>query len=361
MHILHVYKDYAPVVGGIEGHVQALAERQVRRGHTVTVLVTNPGGQPAVEQRNGVRILRARRLLTVASTPLSLDLPRQLRRLQPDITHLHFPYPVGEVAQWLFGRGRPFVITYHSDVVKQQGLLRLYAPFLRRVLAAAAQIMPTSPPYLESSLWLRPLRARCTPVPLGIDPAPFLAAPSVPRAALPTVLFVGVHRHYKGVDDLLRALVDLPARALIAGDGPLRADWEALARALGLGERAQFLGCVEPAQLPALYRSADIFALPSTSRAEAFGIVLMEAMAAGLPCVTTEVGTGTSWLVQDGVTGLVAPPRRPDLLAQALGRLLADPDLRRAMGAAGQARVTAEFTLDRLAERVEAVYQAALG
>ncbi|MDT8307367.1 MAG: glycosyltransferase, partial [Anaerolineae bacterium] len=202
---------------------------------------------------------------------------------------------------------------------------------------------------------------RCTVVPLSVEPAPFAAAePLVPPAATPTLLFVGRHRHYKGVDDLLRAMPGLEARLLIGGDGPLRASWERLAQALGVAERVHFLGNVSDEELPRLYASADVFVLPANSRAEAFGKVLLEAMASGLPCVTTEVGTGTSTVVQEGVTGFVVPPRDPAALGIALQRLLANPELRAEMGAAGRARVRAEFTPQQMAARVQAVYDGVL-
>lgn len=361
MYITHVYKDYHPVMGGIENHIKTLVEAEAAAGHQVTVLVTNPGGQPPREMINGVQVIRASRLTTVASTPLSLAFISQLASQRPDITHLHFPYPVAEVSQLLVGWGRPYVITYHSDVVRQQAILRLYRPLLWRVLRRAARIMPTSPNYIASSAFLRRLPERCTAVPLCVDLAPFThPAPLLPPADVPTLLFVGRHRYYKGVDDLLLALPSLSARLLIGGDGPERKNWEYLVRDLRLTNRVTFLGNVSEADLPRLYASADIFVLPANSRAEAFGKVLLEAMAAGLPCVTTELGTGTSFVVQDGLTGLVVPPEQPEHLAAALTRLLEDAALRRAMGQAGRDRVAQEFTVQKMVQRVTAVYQEVL-
>jgi len=341
-----------------------LAEAQVQSGQRVTVLVTNPGGQPAQEEIGGVRVLRVARLATVASTPLTVGFLPVIQRLKPDLTHLHFPYPVGEISQFISGR-RPYVITYHSDVVRasQQAVLRLYRPLMTRILRSAARILPTSQNYIASSPYLQSLAGHCTVVPLGIDPAPFIAAgPKNRESGRPILLFVGRHRYYKGVDHLLRAMPSLDADLWIGGSGPQRAEWEALADSLSLRdpgqEKVRFLGDVPDADLPGLYGSADIFVLPANARAEAFGTVLLEAMAAGLPCVTTELGTGTSYVVQDGQTGLVVPPRDPQALAGALGRLLADPALRRQMGQAGRERVLAEFTLEIMARRIERVYRA---
>lgn len=357
MQILHVYKDYYPVLGGIENHVKTLAEAQAA-GHDVTVLVTNPGRQLAQEEINGVQLVRAWRLATVASTPISPLFPLLLARQQPDVTHLHFPYPVGEVSQWLVGRKRPYVITYHSDVIKQQKILRLYRPLLERVLTGAAAIIVSSNNYIQSSPFLRPLADKCTPIPFAVDCDRFSAnTPLYPPGKTPTLLFIGRHRYYKGVDDLIRAMVGLPARLIIGGDGPMRANWEALARELQVEERVHFVGKVADEALPRFYASGDVFVLPANTRAEAFGKVLQEAMAAGLPCVTTELGTGTSFVVQHGKTGLVVPPRQPQALAVAIQRLLDDPDWRRQLGAAGQTRARQEFTQERLVKDVMTVYR----
>ena len=363
MKILHIYKDYHPIFGGIEGHLETLAERQVQLGHDVTVLVTNPGGQPAQETRNGVKIIRAHRLATIASTPLSVQMPWLVRQLQPDIAHLQFPYPVGEVSQWLCGRRHPFVISYQSDVVKQKAILKLYGPILKRVLNAADQIIPATANYMRSSPWLQPLQHKCTPVPIGIAESRFVNAQPLEKFKRdkPTILFVGRHRHYKGVDVLIKALTQVPnAHLLITGDGVERANYEAAVQQNGLANRVTFLGNVPHEELPSLYQSADIFTLPSINRAEAFGIVLLEAMAAGLPCVTTELSTGTSFVVQDQQTGYVVPPSDPQALAHALNTLLQNPQQRHQMGEAGRQRLFDLFTIERMVTQIQAVYEQVL-
>jgi rhamnosyl/mannosyltransferase len=130
-----------------------------------------------------------------------------------------------------------------------------------------------------------------------------------------------------------------------------------MSRDLGLEGRVRFLGDVSAADLPRLYAAADVFVLPSILRAEAFGLVLLEAMAAGLPCVTTELGTGSTFIVQDEVTGLVVPPHDAAALAAALRRLAADPALRTRLGAAGRARLLAHFTASQMTAHVEQIYR----
>ena len=367
MRIVHIYKDYYPVLGGIENHVRSLAEGQAERGHDVTVATTALTGRSQQETLNGVRVVKAARLATVASTPLSLALPVALRQTPADIAHLHFPYPVGEVALWLAGRARRTIITYHSDVVRQAGILRLYRPLMRRLLRRADRIIATSPAYAASSPYLRENRTRVTVIPLGIDLASFLIDDVAGREAVrarygaPLLVFMGRLRYYKGLDTLLRALPSLPqARLVVGGSGPLRGEWEALAGRLGLADRVHFLGDVSDADQRALYQAADVYVLPATQRSEAFGVALVEAMASGAPLVTTEIGTGTSYVNQHGVTGLIAPAHDPAALAQTIGWLLTHPVERQRMGEAARARAVAEFGRPLMLERVLNLYETAL-
>ncbi len=364
MKILHIYKDYYPVLGGMENHIRWLAEAQAAAGDDVTVLVTHLRHQTSDTVENGVRVIRAARLATVASTPLSLALPRLLAGQRPDIAHLHFPYPPGEISQWLLGRSQHTVLTYHSDIVRQKGLLRAYAPFLRRVLRAVDRIIATSPQYVASSPYLRPLRNKVTVIPLGIDVRRFLEPDSAQVASIrqrygaPLLLFVGRLRYYKGVQYLLDALPSVPdARVLIAGTGPMAQPWQAQAQALGLLDRVFFLGDVADADLPAYYTAADLFVLPACERSEAFGVVQVEALASGTPILSTELGTGTSYVNQDGATGCVVPAGDSAALANALQSLLANPAQRAAMGAAARQRAAAEFSLPVMVARVDALYR----
>ncbi len=371
MKILHLYKDYWPVLGGIENHIRVLAEAQVRRGHEVTVLAANRGWRSEVRTLNGVTVVLAGRLGTVASTPLSPMLFRRLRGIDADIVHLHFPHPPGEIAQWLFGRGTGTVLTYHSDIVRQRRIRRLDHPLLRRVLLSADRILVTSPSYIESSRYLRPLRDKCTVVPLGINIEHFEDQGGVGKRELrarwglptdaPVAVFVGRLRYYKGLDHLLRALPLVPeVHLLLVGDGPLWDHTRELAASLGVMDRVVFTGDVGEVELPGCYMAGDLFVLPSHTRAEAFGTSLVEAMAAGLPVVSTEIQTGTSWVNTHGVTGLVVPPADPAALADAIRSLAGDPDNRLRMGRAGRARACELFQASTMVEKVEAVYREVL-
>lgn len=390
MKILHLYKDYFPVLGGIENHIKWLAEGMAARGHDVSVLVTNTGRGDVAETVNGVQVQKVSRHFNISSAPIGLGMAGQLRRMGRDaqIVHLHAPYPPGELAQLLVGAGKRTVITWHSDIVKQAGLLRFYAPFLRAALKQADKILVASPPYVQSSAFLHPVHQQ-TPqkiavVPFGIDLTRFAAEPppqtsptvgegaddgSVNATAIrarygpePLVLFVGRMRYYKGLHVLVEAMAQVEnARCLIVGVGPLEAEIRAQVAGLGLAERISFAGEVDDADLPAYYRAADIFCLPSVHRSEALGIVLLEAMASGLPLISTELGTGTSWVNQHEATGLVVPAGDAGALAGAIDRLAGDDEARVRLGQAALHRAISEFGLEQMLERTEAVYGSLLG
>lgn len=373
MRILHVYKDYFPVLGGIENHIRMLAEGQAERGHEVSVLVTSRDRHTHVEMIGGVRVIFAARLATISSAPVSLSMFRLLAKERPDIIHLQSPYPWGELSDYIFGRGGGTVLSYQSDIVRQKYLRLLYAPLMRRVLDRVDAIIATSPNYVETSHVLSHYRQKCTVVPLGIDPSRFMKEnPRAPSSieekgqsgsqmedsrAGNVILFVGRLRYYKGVGFLLRAMSEVPnARLVVVGTGPMESEWKSLTQELNLLERVSFAGDVSEADLPAFYESCDVFVLPCSERSEAFGLVQLEAMAAGKPVVSCDVGTGVAWVNENGLTGLTVPPRDPTSLAEAINRLLEDRELAGRMGDAGRKRVLAEFTIGKMIDRVMGVY-----
>lgn len=366
MKILHVYKDYYPVVGGMENHIRLLARGAVARGLEPTVLVTSRSRRTEITDIDGVKVIKAGRLATLASTPISPPLFSWIRRLEADITHLHSPYPWGEMAHLLLGRSRKTVITYHSDIVRQKNLLKFYRPFMQRILANADSIIATSPNYVRTSPQLSQVAQKCTVIPLGIDLGPFLKAQSEEVERLrqqygpPLLLFVGLLRYYKGLGYLIEAMKEVDARLVVVGSGPMAEEWQSLANQLGLADKVFFEGRVQDERLPAYYQACDLFVLPASHRSEAFGVVQVEAMACGKPVVSTELGTGTSYVNLDEETGLVVPPRDPEALAQAIKRLLSDDQLRTEMGERARERAKLEFSHEIMIDRVVTLYQSLL-
>ena len=370
MRVLQIYKDYAPVVGGIENHIRLLTEGLRSCGIDARVLVTNTMPNTSRQAIDGVPVTKTGRWLNVSSAPLSPAFFPELRRMERgvDIAHLHIPYPPGELGHLLLGRSRRTVLTYHSDIVRQKALGALYGPFLRVLLQCADLIAASNPAYVHSSGYLRAVAKKCRVIPYGIELERFELTPATAAAAAemrarygrPLLLFVGRLRHYKGVDVLLHAMHKLDAHLLIVGTGPKDPEWRAIAEEENLTHKVTFAGDLSDDALVAAYHAADVFALPSTNRAEAFGIVQLEAMACGLPVVSTELGTGTSFVNRANETGFVVPPCDPEALAAAIAKLLNNESLRTSMGRAAAARVRREFSSHTMLTRVIAFYQEAL-
>ncbi len=314
------------------------------------------------EHIGGVRVSRLANLGTLFSQPLVTGLLGRLRRASADVVHLHEPNPLAMVAFLVSGNRSRLVIHYHSDIVRQRRLSRLYRPWLERGLARASAIVVGSQELIDSSAVLAPWRHKCVVIPFGIDLAPFLAIDrplTAPPAARPLILAVGRLAYYKGFHHLLEALVQVPeARCAIVGEGPEREPLERRIATLGLGPRVRLCGRLPEADLLAWYRRADLFTLPSCERSEAFGLVQLEAMGAALPVVSTDLPTGMRAINRHGETGLVVPPHNPAALGSALAALAADPALRRRLGAAARERARALFSREAMGGRILELYGA---
>jgi rhamnosyl/mannosyltransferase len=159
------------------------------------------------------------------------------------------------------------------------------------------------------------------------------------------------------VDVFLEAMRQVPATALIVGDGPLRSTLEAAAARLGLSTRVRFLGHVEDEEVVAHMHACDLFVLPSVTRAETFGVVQLEAMACGKPVVSTNVPTGVPWVNRHDETGLVVEPGDAAALAGALNSLVGDAALRTRLGTRARQRVEETFTVERMTSKSTALYR----
>jgi len=368
--VLHVGKYYPPVAGGIENHVHSLVTALSGR-YAVTALVFNTERRTVEEPMEGVRVVRVGTLGRVFSTEMAPSFFSWFMRLRDaDLIHLHTPNPVGEIACLAAPRGARLVITYHSDVVRQRLLGRLNRFVLHRLMKRADRIIAFTRRYMETSPVISHYADKCAIIPHGIDLTEYdssdriearvaaLRAEHGPR----TVLFVGRLVYYKGVDVLLRALARVPdVNLLVAGDGPTRVGLVALARELGVTDRARFLGRVSHEEKVACYRASDLLVLPATHRSEAFGLVQLEAQACGIPVITTDIDSGVPFVTHHGETGLVIPPRDPEALAAAMKGLLGDEELRKRYGAAGRRRVERLFSREVMTRDCLELYEDLLG
>jgi len=314
-----------------------------------------------------VRVRRVPEWCRIWSAPLSPAFVSALREeaQHADLLHFHHPNPTGDLAYLLSGLHTPFVMTYHSDVVRQRAAMILFAHVQRRMMECARRIMPTSPNYIDSSPWLQKYREKLRIVPLGIELERFQKSPSVEKKVLEIrqqwgeqlILFVGRLRYYKGLHFLIEAMRSVPSgRLIIIGTGPEEIKLKQMVRELDLAQRCVFLGELDEDDVVAYLHASQVFCLPSHLRSEAFGLCQIEAMACGLPVVSTALATGVPYVNRDGETGLVVEPGNPTALAEALNRLLADPALRERFSRAALERAREEFSAERMCERLKAVY-----
>lgn len=377
MRILHLGKYYPPAPGGIESHVRALSHAQADLGHEVSVLCVQHAdsrGRAVVGRRlavtwsstdddGPVRVRRLGRVANLARLDITPGLRGELSRRMKmtDLVHLHTPNPLMLLALASLSSGPDFVITHHSDAVLQKRLSMLLSPFEDRVYARARVIFSDSPGYGGESPILRRHAAKVKVLPLGIDLGPFLEpAPRVLdmaqsiRGAHPGPLWVMVGRlvYYKGHSVALAALARVPGTLLVIGTGPLAAELKREAETLGVSDRVRWLGHQGDDQIAATYRAATALWFPSVARSEGFGLAQVEAMGSACPVINTAIGgSGVPWVSPDGVSGLTVPVNDPLALAEAAGRIAADPDLRARLAGGARTRAVAEFCHRLMARR----------
>ena len=376
--VLHLGKFFPPHPGGIERFVADLAAAQAAQGMAVRVLAhAEPGGWRSRHFRmGGVEVDLAACHGQFVYAPVSPSFPRLLARaidaFKPDVVHIHMP---NTSAFWALlsraARHLPWVVHWHADIpldTRRRALrmaYRLYRPWEQALLRRARVVIATSQAYADSSTALAPWRDKVHAIALGLPDWPASDSANSTDWPAPGLRLLGVGRqsYYKGFDVLLRALARVPEASLVlVGDGECAGSLHALAAELGLGSRVRFAGNIDDAALAAAYAQADAFCLPSTDRAESFGIVLLEAMRAGLPVIASDIpGSGVGIVVgRKESTGLLIPPNDPAALVAAMRRLAADMDLRRRLGAAARQRFLREFTLDRVTPQVTDVYRQTL-
>jgi len=363
--VLHVGKYYYPMVGGIEQVVKTIAEGLNGHGFSTRVLAAVPRGSGDRTTINGVSVQKAASIGEVSSVPIAPFFPVHLANAgrTADVLHFHLPNPLAVVAHLALGPNDPrIVVTYHSDIIKQERTLKYYQGILRRFLEHADRIIVTSPPLLHHSTHLEPFRKKCTVVPLSIDLEEFGTAPETEYElptdpTRPTLLFVGRLSYYKGVEYLIDAMREIEADLLIVGDGGRREALERRTREYGMDDRINFLGKVTDDLLKYCYEIATLFVLPSIESSEAFGIVQLEAMAFGTPVINTALSTGVPWVSKDEETGITVPPKNAPALAAAIRRLLNDPGRRKKYGENARARVERRFDRTVMLKETASVYR----
>jgi glycosyltransferase involved in cell wall biosynthesis len=360
---VHVYNDvFPPVAGGIEKHIDLIrnALPDIRSDVLVCARSRHGNARPVasgVETRVGELGPRP------WSVPIAPTFPVALRRNRADIVHLHMPNPLGELSALLDHR-RPLICSYHADIVRQARVAPLYRPLVQMCLSRASAVVVGSGRLAETSPFLGEYGQRATVVPYFVDTdrcSPSRVADD-DRARLrahygsPIVLAVARLVYYKGLHLLIDAARSLDASVVIVGDGPLHGQLRAQARDVA---NVHLVGAVNESELLCHFAVADCFVLPSTSRAESFGIAVVEAQAMEVPAIVTDVGTGTVEAISPRETGLAIPPNDVNVLVAAIGELLGDPTRRKLMGRRGRERAVAQNSVRHGAEKIREIYSRA--
>jgi rhamnosyl/mannosyltransferase len=365
MRVLHFYKTYFPdSVGGVEQVIRQMCVGTGRLGITNQVLSLSRDTRLEPFDYEGHTVHRAPLNFEVASNAVSVQAIGKLARMaaDADVVHYHFPWPFMDLAHFLARIDKPTVVTYHSDIVRQKALLKLYQPLKHRFLESVDTIVATSPNYLASSAVLDRYRDKTRVITFGLDkssyPEPDQARLDHWRARVGPkfFLFVGVLRYYKGLHILLDAVAGTDYPVVIVGAGPIEAELKAHAERLGL-KRVQFVGAVDDLDKAALLKLCYAVAFPSHLRSEAFGISLLEGAMYGKPMISSEIGTGTTYINVHGETGLVVPPSDHEALRAAMTQLWNDPQMARAMGQRAEARYWQLFTSAQMADNYARLYQ----
>lgn len=355
MNILHINKYYSPWLGGVERIVEDLS-KNLQADHNVTTLVCQaPGKETTHDIIDDVKVIRAKTLVTLLRLPISFDFFRLFRQhaTSADLVLLHHPFPLGFLAYSLLGKKKPLVIFYHADIVKQKRTAALLSFLFKSVLRKATSIIVTSNEVKTRSTLLKGVQDRCIVIPLWINELEYknTQVSQTPLftqrdSSIPLLLSVGRLVTYKGYEVLLEAMKSVHnAQLLIIGEGPQQTLLETLIKQNQL-QNTVFLHPSVP-HLTQYYYGSDIFLLPSTTTAEAFGLTQLEAMYCGLPVINTSLPTAVPTISLNKKTGLTVKPGNSIELAQAIQTLVDDIPLRKKYGKAAYERARTHFSKQR--------------
>ena len=310
------------------------------------------------------KIMRCASFGKFASTAIAPQMIFKLRKIiaNYDIIHIHLPDPTANLALFLANhKGKKIIIHWHSDIVRQKFLLKLYAPLQKWLLNRADFIIATTQQYADFSPTLQPFAHKIVAIPIGIDSLldsinqRNLRESSQSRCDKKTIFALGRLVKYKGFEFLVESMRYLPDfKLFIAGSGVECANLKAQIKHFGLENRVFLLGKIDEREKIAHLNNDSIFVLPSISRAEAFGVVQLEAMSCKMPVIATNIkGSGVSFVNADNESGLNIPPCDSRAIAEAVNRITSDYE-RFSEGA--YQRYLAHFTREKMIDKIIDLY-----
>ncbi len=367
MNILQVGKFY-PIRGGVEKVMYdlmlGLSSQQISCDMLCAATEDYPAGNIVLNKYAKIMIMHTR--FKFAATMIAPGMISTLRKIAGnyDIIHIHHPDPMASLALFLSGYKGRVVLHWHSDIVKQKMLLKLYSPLQSWLIRRADLIVGTSPVYVRQSPFLARVQHKVDYIPIGVLPViadEYKASEVRSKYAGKRIVFsLGRLVEYKGYEYLIRAAkkLDSSYQIVIGGKGPLEDSLTKLIQELGLEDKVQLAGFISDEELPAYYEACDIFCLSSIQKTEAFAIVQIEAMSCGKPVISTDIpGSGVSWVNKNEVSGLVVNIENADQLASAISKVCEDNNLLQKLQKGSKERYEAMFTREFMVERCVSLYQ----
>ena len=361
--ITHIFKTYFPdTQGGLEEAIRQIGKYSLQRGFEVNVVSVSDN--PKVSVLDGIKCTSFKRSFGPDSMPISIDLARSFKDIidKSDIIQLHYPYPVGDLLTLLNGVKKPIVITFHCEILNRPLIRFFYEPFARMILNKVKVIVPTSENLLKSTPLLKQYKDKSKVINLWLDEGRFSNLIDVEEEFKLKVdnfsdfaLFVGVLRWYKGIDVLLDAAKKISGNVVVVGKGPLMEHLKDRINDEKINN-VFLMGFMTDSQVSYLMKKCKFTVLPSISPAEAFGQVLLESCFYSKAMISTELGTGTSYVNFNSETGFVVKPSSSDELANAMDKLFSDTDLCDRMGVNAHKRYKENFTVDVQGEKYIDIY-----
>ena len=368
MKILQLGKFY-PIKGGVEKVMYDLMIGLSAREIKCDMLCATPEKTKTKTLNPHAKLMCSHAWLQAAGTMIAPSMIFKLMGIKKeyDIIHVHHPDPMACIALFLSGYKGKVVLHWHSDIVRQKTLMRLYRPFQKWLIKRADLIVGTTPIYIRESQDLQKVQHKTTYLPIGVDE--MLHDPIGAKRLQDIyhnrkiVFSMGRLVHYKGYSNLVKAAQHLPDDyvVIIGGAGILMPELRSLTEELGLQDKVQLLGFVRENEVPSYYTACKLFCLPSVQKTEAFGIVQIEAMSSAKPVVATKIpGSGVAWVNENGVSGLNVTPGNPQEIAEAIQAIIEDEQTYQKFAEGARKRYETNFTQEKMIEKAIDIYNGVL-
>lgn len=367
MKILQLGKFY-PIRGGVEKVMYDLMSGLSERGIDCDMMCAGTEGyRGTVKVNDHGKVFVCRSWMKLAGTMICPTMITALRSRcrDYDIIHVHHPDPMATLALWFTGFKGKVVLHWHSDIVQQKTMLKIYMPLQKWLLKRADIIVGTTPVYLRNSPHLKEVQDKTTCLPIGIEPIREVDEKCITmirdRYRGKKIIFsLGRLVPYKGYEHLIDAGQYLSDEyvILIGGQGPLYERLEEKIQDLGLQNGVKLLGRISDEELPAYYKACDLYCMSSIYKTEAFGIVQIEAMSCGKPLIATNIPeSGVSWVNEHGVSGINVSPMDGKELAEAMLQILDNPDVYQKFAEGSRRRFNEVFRLEQMVEGAMGIYE----